>query len=127
MTTNLIEDLDEIRVDAEIAEAMIRSVAGELGDDEIATRLNESGDFLLGGIRLAQDIILTTTLAETMSLDAPFTKAVSGRIFSGGDDDLQTVGLALMDKITGRPRMPCGEEIPADVLQSRYKAIRAAL
>lgn len=124
-TQNITNALGEIRVESHVAEGLIRLVASEIDDDQISTRLDEESDFLLVGIRMTHDILVTTTMAQTLASDAPFAELVASRPFCGDDEDLQTLGHALVDKIAAQPRLP-DAEIPDAVLSARYRVIHAA-
>lgn len=122
---NIVADLAEIRIESHVAEGLIRAVAGEIADDRITARLDEESDFLLVGIRMAHDILVTTTMAQTLASDAPFNELVASRPFCGDDEDLQAIGHALVDKIAAQPRLP-DADISDTVLSARYKAIHGA-
>lgn len=125
-TTELTTAADDIRIEPHIAEGLIRMAAEEIDDERVTARLDDEKDFLLVAIRMAQDILITTTMAQTMASDTPFKQMVASRAFGGDDADLQALGQALIDMIMARPRI-ADPEIPEELLVARYKEIRAAL
>lgn len=124
--TNIVAALlSDIRIDSDVAEGLLRMAATETDDDRITARLDEEHDFLLVGIRMTHDILVTMTMAQTMTNNAPFDEVIASRPFCGDDADLQTLGHALVEKIAAQPRLP-DADIPDAVLSARYKAIQSA-
>ena len=118
--------MGNIRIDPKIAEGLMQAVMSDLSDDRIAARINEENDFKLAAIRTAQDVLTMSTLAQTMSPDASFNTLLAGRVFSGGDADLQVIGQALAEKIAAQPRIQ-DPEISDTLLSVRYKEIFTAI
>lgn len=122
----LAADIADIRIDPDLAEALMRSAVAEMDDERISTRVNDERDFQMAAIRTSQDVLTMSTLAQAMSVTAPFMDLLASRVFAAGDADLQTIGQALVEKIAKQPRIP-DVEIPDDLLSARYKALIAAI
>lgn len=120
-------ETNNIRVPAAPAEMMFRIAVSEAGDDALSERLSDSA-FCLAGIRLAQDVSKALVFAETITADGPFREMVQGMTFSGGDDDLHTVGLALMERVLKEPRLGQTElDVPQELYLERHEMIKRLL
>lgn len=119
-------EVADIRVDPDVAELLVRSTVGRLAAGRVAARLEKEPGFLLGAIRMAQDIVVCTTLAQTLKPDADFGAVVAGRKFAAGDEDLGGIGNALLSRVFAAQRLE-DKEISAEVLAGREVVIRTAV
>lgn len=120
-------EANNIRVPAALAETMFRIAATECGDETLKERLAETG-FRLAGIRLAQEISTALAFAESIVDGGPFEEMIQSMTFTGGDADLHTVGLALMDRILREPRLGQTElDVPQALYLERHGMIRRLL
>jgi hypothetical protein len=125
-TQGIVADFADIRVDPTIAEELFRTVAAGMDADDVLARLDVDVEFQIVAIRMTQDILAITTMAQSVDSAAPFSRLVESRSFCGENEDLQEIGRAIVETISQRPRLP-NPEVADQLLAARYQQILATI
>lgn len=123
---HVTEELSAVRVDADVAAQMLALVAEDQADGRIKTRLDSDNNFALRAIRMTQEIIIATTLVQSIKPSEDFDAMIEGRIFSGSDPDLKTLGGGLVSRIAAAERFP-DAELSDDLVESRFDKLLALI
>lgn len=126
MDTALMSEIDEIRIDPDLTESMIRIAASEISNGVIASRLEGDCKIMTRALRMGHEILVATTLAQASKDETTFADLLARFAFSARDDDLKTVGRIMLAKIRKAARIP-DEGISDSVLASRFNQIKAAI
>lgn len=118
--------LGDVRIPHAIIGTLLAETIQEIADDRIADRMVGDKSFQIGASSMTHDILISTTLAQTLVPEAPFAQMLSNVSFSGNDKDLMRIGQAMTNKIRALPRVS-DANIPDEVLKSRFDVVLAAI
>lgn len=119
-------DVSDIRIDTQVAEGLVEMVIAGMGDSSLQERIRRDAAFRTNVVRLGQDVVVVTTLAQTMAPNADFAIAVASRKFADGDGDLIRIGAGLLDEIAKSNRLR-DEDIPQELVDKRFTEVRKAM
>jgi len=134
MTTTTIDEsrlsaqvqIRDLRVDPQVSEGLIRTTIRRMGVPALASRLESDGKFMFRAMAMVQDLVVSTTLAQSLTPDTEFSDVLAARSFAGGDDSLRQVGLAMFTWIANSARLQ-DAEISNELLSARLDQIGVAL
>lgn len=126
MNMVVANELMSVRVDADVAANMLLAVASELPDGRIKIRLETDQAFGLLAIRMAQEITVATTLAQSIRADQDFAAMLKGRLFSDGDPALKKLGREMVAWIAALDRLP-DAELSDDLVECRFIKLLALI
>lgn len=127
-TTTAADQLRDIRVDHQVADDLVKVAASGLGDTRLLDRLDKDDNFSLRAGRMGQEIIIATTVAQTITAGAEtvLDEALAKSTFSGQDQDLRAIGRALVARIARLARFP-DDELSNELVASRFDKVLAAV
>lgn len=122
---DLSELPEEVRIDPDLTERMVRVSAAEAGAG-IAARMDSDCNFMTRALRMGHSILVASTMAQAWSDKSPFGDLLANLIFSEKDEALSDVGRVMVAKIRKAARIP-DPEISDSVLSLRFNQILAAI
>lgn len=126
MGINAADALGDIRIPSDQIDAMINETVSDLEDENLKTRLANDKQFQMQLVALTQNVVVSTSLAQSLEPHASFEEMLSGESFSNGDVDLQRIGLSMIDKIRELPRIQ-DPDIPDELLKTRFNLVASAI
>ena len=125
MTKNIIStDLDDVRIPHNIVDGLLSTSVAGIGDANLAARLENDKALSTRAAQMVQAILLTSTLAQSLSPDAHFDALLVDAPFSGADEGLMLIGKFMFAKISEVETIP---DISSELLQDRFAKIYASI